>query len=167
MRNPDLAQEVTLALKKFMLIESSPPEWCGLDLYLFRDEAVVFYVGQSHLAFNRVWSHILGGFKGRSTVGRFLLTNWPISLNFSIELMSSQLPRFAALGHDPNAAERFLIEKFAPCFNEMLNRMPTPLPGHYAPPSAKPRCSRSLGKLIREAERAIQAEERRAWLRQL
>ncbi len=166
MQNPDLAQEVTLALKKFMLIESSPPEWRGLDLYLFRDETVVFYVGQSHLAFDRVWDHILGGFKGRSNVGRFLLTNWPVSLNFSIVLMSSQLPRFAAFGGDLNAAERSLIETFAPCFNDTLNRMPTPLPAQYAPPSAKPRCSRSLGKLIREAERAVQVEERQAWLRQ-
>jgi len=63
MQNHDLAPEVTLALKKFMSIESSPPEWRGLDLYLFRDETVVFYVGQSHLVFDRVWnvsSHYFG-----------------------------------------------------------------------------------------------------------
>ena len=163
--SPDWPQEVSLPLKKFMLIETCPAEWRGLDLYLFRDDEVVFYVGQSHLAFDRVWEHILNGFKGRSTVGRFLLTNWPVSLRFGIELMSSQLPRFAALGHDLNAAERSLIEQFAPCFNETLNHRPTPLPAHYALPSAKPRCSRSLGKLIREAERAVLAEERQLWMR--
>jgi hypothetical protein len=53
-----------------------------------------------------------------------------------------------------------LIEHCAPCFNEALNRRPTPLPDRYAPPSAPLRCSRSPHKLIHEAERAVQADER-------
>ena len=43
-------QKVAISLKRFLLIEQCPAEWKGLDLYLFRDEAVVFYVGQSHPA---------------------------------------------------------------------------------------------------------------------
>ena len=57
------SQKVILSLKRFLLIEQCPADWKGMDLYLFRDDAVVFYVGQSHLAFARVWDHLLGGFK--------------------------------------------------------------------------------------------------------
>ena len=99
-------------------------------------------------------------------MGRFILCNLPTSLNFTIELWSSQADRFAALDHDLNAAERSLIEQVAPCFNEALNRRPTPLPDRYAPPNAPLRCSRSPSKLIHEAARAVQTEERKAWLAQ-
>lgn len=157
-------QHITLPLKRFMLLEACPPAWRSLDLYLFRDDEVVFYVGQSHRAFERVWDHVRNGFKGRSVVGRFVLNNWPVSLRFTIELLSSQLPRFVNGAHDLNAAERSLIEQFAPCFNDMLNSRPTALPARYVPPTARPRCSRSLKKLIHEAERAVQADERRCWL---
>ena len=147
-----------------MLLDTCPPEWRSLDLYLFRDEDVVFYVGQSYLAFERVWDHLRNGFKGRSTVGRFILCNWPISLRFSIELMSSQSARFANIDHDLNAAERDLIVELAPCFNDALNSQPTLLPARYATPNSKPLCSRSLNKLIHEAERAVRAEDKRSWL---
>jgi hypothetical protein len=48
-------QQVIIPLKRFLLIEGCPGEWKGLDLYLFRDEAVAFYAGQSYSAFARVW----------------------------------------------------------------------------------------------------------------
>jgi len=38
----------------------------------FCDEEVVFYVGQSHNAFERVWAHLLGGFQGHSIVNTAL-----------------------------------------------------------------------------------------------
>ncbi len=156
--------ELVIPLKRFMLIQECPPDWRPMDLYLFRDEEVVFYVGQSYSAFERVWEHIRNGFKGRSMVGRFILCNWPVSLRFSIELMCSQSARFATVGHDLNAAEQYLIVSLSPCFNEVLNSRPTPLPDRYAAPNTKPRCSRSLNKLIHEAERAVRADERRLWL---
>ena len=151
---------IILPLKRFLIIEACPPDWRSFDLYLFRDDEVVFYVGQSYLAYDRVWQHIYDGYKARSVVGRFVLANWPTSLRFTIELWSSQADRFAIVDHDLNAAERLLIEQYAPCFNEALNRRPTPLPDRYAPPSAPLRCSRSPSKLIHEAARAVQADER-------
>jgi hypothetical protein len=157
-------QCIALPLKRFLVVAACPPDWRSFDLYLFRDDEVVFYVGQSHLAYDRVWQHITDGYKARSVVGRFVLCNWPGSMRFTIELWSSQAERFAEVDHDLNAAERLLIEQYAPCFNEALNRRPTPLPEQYAPPSAPIRCSRSPNKLIREAERAVQADERKAWL---
>jgi hypothetical protein len=73
---------IAVPLTEFLLTEQHcPPEWRPYDLYLCRDDEVVFYVGQSHVAFDRVWQHILDGFKGRSMLGRFILCNWPASLS--------------------------------------------------------------------------------------
>ncbi len=66
----------------------------------------------------------------------------------------------AEVGHDLNAAERTLIERHAPCFNDMLNRRPTPLPSRYTPPGPMIRCSRSLGKLITETRYTVQPDRR-------
>jgi hypothetical protein len=155
---------VTLPVKQFMLTEHCPSDWRVLDLYLFRDEDLVFYVGQSYLAFDRVWEHLRHGFRGRSVMGRFILCNWPKSLNYQIDLLSSQSSQFAPVQHNLNAAEAELIQRWSPCFNQTLNHQPTPLPDQYTPPSAPLRCSRNLHKLMREAERAVKADERRRWL---
>jgi hypothetical protein len=155
-----MAEHIALPLKRFLIVAECPADWRSFDLYLFRDDDVVFYVGQSYLAYDRVWQHITDGYKARSVVGRFVLCNWPSSLRFTIELWSSQADRFAEVDHDLNAAERSLIEQVAPCFNDTYNQRPTPLPDRYAPPSAPIRCSRSPNKLIHEAERAVQADER-------
>ncbi|WKZ38853.1 MAG: hypothetical protein QY328_11355 [Anaerolineales bacterium] len=160
-------QKIAVSLKRFLLIEQCPAEWKGLDLYLFRDEAVVFYVGQSHLAFARVWDHLLSGFKGHSILGRFVWCNWPKSMNFDIELLSSQFGEFATLGNEVNAAERLLIRQWSPCFNLSQNSQPTPLPNSYLPPNAPFRRRRSLTMLIREAERAVQAEDTELWMQSL
>lgn len=153
--------QVTLSLKRFLLIEQCPEMWKGFDLYVFRDESVVFYVGQSRLAFARVWDHLTNGFKGHSIMGRFVWCNWPTSMKFTIELLDSQSEQFNIIGNDVNAAERLLIQQWAPCFNVSQNRQPTPLPEIYLPPNAKLRCSRSLNKLVRDAERAVKLEDKR------
>jgi hypothetical protein len=156
---------VVAPFKAFLLTElRCPPAWRPFDLYLFRDDAVAFYVGQSCVAFDRVWRHILDGYKGRSAVGRFLLCNWPASMHFTIELLSSRSETFADLDHDLDAAERRLIEQYAPCFNVTLNARPTTLPAQYAPPGQRITCPRSLTKLINQASVAVQADNRRKWL---
>ena len=160
-------EAIALSLKRFLLIEKCPEDCRGLDLYLFRDESVVFYVGQSHLAFARVWEHLLGGFHGHSVVGRFVWCNWPVSMNFTIELLSSGAEQFASLGNDLSAAERELIKRWLPCFNVSLNSQPTPVPPSYLPYNARLRCSRSLRKLIYQAQHAVKAEDRARWIREL
>lgn len=157
-------QKVAIALKRFLLIGQCPAAWKSLDLYIFRDEAVVFYVGQSHLAFARVWEHLLNGFKGHSIMGRFVWCNWPASMEFTIELLSSQFEQFNSLGNDVNAAERWLIQHWSPCFNVSQNNQPTPLPNSYLPPNAPFRRRRSFNMLIHEAERAVKAEDTKLWL---
>ncbi|MGR9117675.1 MAG: hypothetical protein ACU85E_18205 [Gammaproteobacteria bacterium] len=152
---------VIISLKRFLLIEQCPEEWKGLDLYIFRDNAVVFYVGQSYLAFARVWEHLLSGFKGHSIMGRFVWVNWPKSMNFTIELLSSQFAQFDNIGNDLDAAEQGLIRQWSPCFNVSHNSQPTSLPAAYLPPNATLRRRRSLKQLIREAARAVKAEDNR------
>lgn len=157
-------QTIAISLKRFLLIEQCPPDWKCFDLYLFRDENVVFYVGQSQLAFTRVWDHLLGGFHGHSIPGRFVWANWPVSMKFTIELMSSKSAEFDDMGNDLSAAERCLIERWSPCFNVSLNNQPTPLPQHYLPANARLRCSRSLKSLLYQAERAVRAEDAERWV---
>ena len=157
-------QKVVISLKRFLLIAQCPTDWMGLDLYLFRDEAVVFYVGQSHLAFARVWEHLLSGFKGHSMMGRFVWCNWPKSMKFTIELLSSQSEQFGDVRNELSASERLLIQRCSPCFNLSQNNQPTPLPNSYLPPNAPFRRRRSLTMLIHEAERAVKADDTKLWL---
>jgi hypothetical protein len=158
---------VAIFLKRFLLIEQCPVAWKGLDLYLFRDDDVAFYAGQSYLAFGRVWDHLKSGFKGHSIVGRFIWANWPVSMKFTIELLSSQSEQFGCTGKDVGAAERELIQRWSPCFNVSQNSQPTPVPNRYFPPNAQLRCSRSLNKLIHQAERAVRAEDAESWIHEL
>lgn len=153
--------KVALPLKRFLLLEQCPPDWKKLDLYLFRDETTVFYVGQSQLAFARVWDHLIGGFHGHSIIGRFVWCNWPRSMKFTIELRSSQFEGVG--GSDLNSAEAQLIRRWTPCFNVSQNTRPAPVPASYLPVNARLRCSRSLHKLIRQAERVVRSEDTGVW----
>ncbi|MCC7189362.1 MAG: hypothetical protein IT312_11525 [Anaerolineales bacterium] len=157
-------QHIAIPLKRFLLTDECPTKWRDFDLYLFRDENTAFYVGQSHLAFARVWEHLLGSFKGHSIVGRFVWVNWPRSMKFTIELLSSRSEQFNIVGNDLSASERLLIERWSPCFNVSLNSQPTPLPNSYLPPNAPFRRRRSLKAMIHEAERAVKAEDAKHWL---
>ena len=157
---------IALPLKRFLLIENCPAGWKAFDLYLFRDEAVTFYVGQSQLAFSRVWEHLLGGFHGHSIVGRFIWSNWPVSMKFTIELLSSKSERFDEVGNNLDTAERQLIQARTPCFNVSLNAAPAPIPSAYRPMNAKFRFRHGLNQLKREAERAVRADENKAWIQE-
>jgi len=158
---------IILPLKRFLLIETCPPDWARLDLYLCRDDSVAFYAGQSQQAFARVWEHLLGGFHGHSIIGRFIWCNWPKSMNFTVELLGSKSEQFAGVGHDLDGAERQLIERWSPCFNVSLNSQPTPVPDCYLPPNAPFRRRKSLNMLIREAGRAVQVEDTARWLEEV
>ena len=48
-------QPVVTSVKEFLTLDECPADWRSLNLYWFRDDEVVFYVGQSQLAFERVW----------------------------------------------------------------------------------------------------------------
>lgn len=160
-------QNIAIPLKRFLLVQQCPAAWKGLDLYLFRDENVVFYVGQSYLAFARVWDHLIGGFHGHSIIGRFVRCNWPTSMNFTIELLSSQSEQFGDARNELSASERLLIQRWLPCFNISQNNQATPLPNSYVPPNAPFRRRRSFNMLIHEAERAVKADDTKLWLQNM
>lgn len=155
---------VKLTLKKFILLEQCPEDWKRPDLYVIREENSVFYVGQSYCAFERVWEHIKNGYKWRSDVGRFILCNWPKSMNYEIELLSSVSPEFASVEHNLSRAEEMLIKRYTPCFNVSQNDSPSPIPEVYLPPSSEIRCSRSLRRLQYQAEQSILNDQRKKWL---
>jgi hypothetical protein len=157
----DISEQISLSLAEFLTIETCPREWPAYDLYIIRDGEVAFYVGQSQSAFGRVWQHIHDGPKARSLVGRFLLCNWPRSMRFTVTLLSSRSPRFAAVNHDLCAAERSLIEELTPCFNDALNRTPSAIPAGFLPPSAPIKHVKSYKRMLREAEYVVRADRRR------
>ncbi len=158
------ASRIRVQVKQFLLLEECPEEWKKLDLYMIRDENLVFYVGQSYCAFERVWDHIKNGYKWRSDVGRFILCNWPKSMNYEIELLSSTSQEFGAVGYDLLKAEEMLIKLYKPCFNISQNDSPSPIPEIYLPPSSEIRCSRSIRRLQYQAEQALRNEARKKWL---
>jgi hypothetical protein len=85
-------------------------------------------------------------------------------MKFTIELLSSRSGQFGDVGNEPGASERLLIHRWSPCFNISQNNQPTPLPDSYVPANAPFRRRRSLSMLIREAERAVKADDTRLWL---
>jgi hypothetical protein len=159
-----MTSHLKIKVKQFILLEECPEEWKKLDLYVIRDESSVFYVGQSYCAFDRVWDHIKNGYKWRSDVGRFILCNWPKSMNYEIELLSSTSAEFVALGNDLLKAEEMLIRMYKPCFNISQNNDPTPLPDVYLSPGSEIRCSRSLTRLRYQAEQSIRSDEKKKWM---
>jgi hypothetical protein len=155
---------IALTFMEFLVLEACPPAWLGLDLYIFRDDEVVFYVGQSERAYERAWNHVIDGYKGRSVIGRFLLCNWPLSLHIIVEFYSARHALFAQVGHSLDAAEKLLIEQGQPCFNVAANPTPTPLPTRYQPPSAPPQHLRRLATLKSIARAYLRAENKRKTL---
>jgi hypothetical protein len=88
-------------------------------------------------------------------------------MKFTIELLSSQFEQFNTIGNDVNAAERWLIQQWSPCFNVSQNNQPAPLPQTYLPPNAGFRRRRSLNALIHEAERAAKIEDHQLWVQEM
>ena len=154
---------ISVPVKRFILLEECPAAWKALDLYIIRDESSVFYVGQSHLAFNRVWNHIRNGYKGRSEVGLFILCNWPKSMDFRIQLLSSRTQEFDEVENNVSRAEEMLIIRYRPCFNISQNSNPSPIPEIYFAPSAAIRSPRSLIRMRYQAEQSIQYDEIKKW----
>lgn len=157
MDNPPLPEQVSLPLKTFLTMPDCPARWRHFDLYMVSGPEVVFYVGQSHCAFERVWEHIRGGPHGHAILGRLVLVNWPKSAGWTVTLLSAQSPRFDCVHRNLDAAERMLIEELVPCLNVSLNREPAPLPDGCLPANAPFRGLKSYKRMIREAGYMVRA----------
>lgn len=150
---------VALPVMQFLTLTTCPAEWIHHDLYVFRDESVAFYVGQSDCAFARVWTHLQDGFKGRSLVGKFIRNNWPRAMRFTIDLVRADSCVFQPVQHHRDAAERILITALRPCFNDTHNAKPNALPVHYVAPQETVAYPRNMGKMMREADHAFRREQ--------
>ena len=105
---------------------------------------------------------------------KFLLYRAPLldreifdGLAFFADLEPSFRFPFASVGNDLDAAERQLIQALTPCFNVSLNAAPISLPSMYRPVNANFRFRHGLNHLKREAERAVKADEAKAWLQEM
>jgi hypothetical protein len=164
LKNHSILYSVTVPVKQFILLDECPPSWREMDLYIIRDKDCAFYVGQSHQAFNRVWDHVKNGCKARSEVGLFILCNWPKSMNFQIDLLSSQADEFDEVNNNLLRAEEMLIKRYRPCFNISQNSEPRPIPELYFPPSSAIRSPRSLTRMRYQAEQSLLNDEKKKWL---
>jgi len=155
---------IEVSIKQLLVNEKCPEEWKDYDLYEIYDEEVSFYVGQSYIAFNRIIEHIRNGYKARSDVGRFILCNWPKSMNYRVRMLSSKSEEFTDVGNDVLKAEEKLINTRKPCFNNVQNEQPTKLPERYLSPSSIIRCSRKFTIIVKQAESSIILDKKLKWI---
>ncbi len=104
-------------------------------IYVVRDGATVFYVGQSRCPLTRLLGHMGQGewvFPGGvSSVGEMIRVNRPQSLDWQIELLTLADCNAA----DVNTAEGALIHLYAPLLNRQgKRRRSAPLPKRYKTP---------------------------------
>lgn len=124
----------------------------GHKIYLFRDNDIPLYIGQSVNPFVRIYSHL--AYKGptASNIGNLVLQNHEVSPNWIVEFRrlaecheivaehSDRLLTFRHVLQRPqgyknptamNIAEAALIQHYRPCLNAAHNPAPHPLPGSY------------------------------------
>lgn len=123
----------------------------GHLIYVVRDEALIFYVGQSRRdVITRFWEHM----QMPSHLGQLIELNKPDSLGWAVDFYEladcakfvQQKTLFAlqAWQHfDMDMAEQALIQALRPVLNKDFNPQPTPLPtkykGHAALSLAQPK----------------------------
>jgi hypothetical protein len=109
-------------------------------LYLVRDGSLVFYIGQSKDAVNRLANHIgLGqNFIPSSKLGALIVNNMEEAVNWDIDFLTIKDCHPIVREMYPktkmptaNIAEKALIKKFCPCLNVDHNDSPTQLPDKY------------------------------------
>lgn len=121
------------------LLQRQISQSLGHLIYVVRDEAIVFYVGQSKRdVIERFWEHLTKP----SRLGQLIASNRPQSLAWTVQFWTladcrpfvQQKRLFADQEwerFDMDMAERALIEAFRPVLNRDFNLQPTPLPAHY------------------------------------
>lgn len=128
-------QTVTVAA----ILEKKATKALGHLIYVVRDEALVFYVGQSRRdVVTRFWEHM----QAPSHLGQLIALNAPASHQWSVDFYAladcaafvQQKSLFALQEwqhFDMDMAEQSLIQVMRPVLNHDFNAKPTPLPGRY------------------------------------
>ena len=111
----------------------------GHLIYAVRDEALIFYVGQSRRdVVTRFWEHL----QAPSRLGQLIHLNEPASQQWAVDFYAladceqfvQQKSLFALQEwqhFDMDMAEQALIQAMRPVLNRDFNEKPTPLPGRY------------------------------------
>lgn len=114
------------------------------DIYVVRDNDVVFYVGQSDNPMERLLGHVgLGswGWSGYSDLGRTIDDNLPEARSWTIELWTVQECKDALADEttsccrwDKDDAEQAMIRDRRPYLNHAYNETRRQLPDRYRKP---------------------------------
>lgn len=121
------------------ILDKATTHALGQLIYVVRDGALVFYVGQSRRdVITRFWEHL----QAPSHLGRLIAVNKPDSLQWIVnfyaladcEQFVQQKSLFAMQEwqhFDMDMAEQALIQTMHPVLNRDFNEKPTPLPARY------------------------------------
>ena len=121
------------------ILEKKATNALGHLIYVVRDEALVFYVGQSRRdVVTRFWEH----WQAPSRLGQLINLNAPGSHQWSVDFYAladcaayvQQKSLFALQEwqhFDMDMAEQAMIQVMRPVLNHDFNAKPTPLPGRY------------------------------------
>jgi len=121
------------------ILEKKATNALGHLIYVVRDEALIFYVGQSRRdVVTRFWEHL----QAPSRLGQLIQLNAPTSHQWSVDFYAladcaayvQQKSLFALQEwqhFDMDMAEQALIQVMRPVLNHDFNARPTPLPGRY------------------------------------
>lgn len=121
------------------LLQKKATSTLGHLIYVVRDEALIFYVGQSRRdVVTRFGEHL----QAPSHLGQLIILNAPASHQWSVDFYAladcaafvQQKSLFALQEwqhFDMDMAEQALIQVMRPVLNHDFNAKPTPLPGRY------------------------------------
>ncbi len=134
---------IQTTIKNIIARKLKPSDAIGHPIYLFREDAIVFYVGQSRQPLTRFMEHLGQTWQAdASEVGTLILEQAPHSGTWTYELWTledcAQYLEPGLVAGDVDDAETALIRHFHPCFNVRYNLNPTPLPERYQKDDGNP-----------------------------
>ncbi len=108
----------------------------GEQIYVFRDDEVVFYVGQTQMAgAARAYEHWCGGFRANDRLQEFLRAALDDGLDVAVEFWSvddCKAIDIEAEIYDAEDAEQLLIDLHCPIFNTAgMSKNPAETPTKY------------------------------------
>lgn len=121
------------------ILEKNATNALGHLIYVVRDDALIFYVGQSRRdVVTRFWEHL----QKPSRLGQFIRLNEPVSHQWTVAFYAladcaafvRQKSLFALQEwqhFDMDMAEQAMIQALHPVLNLDFNEKPTPLPARY------------------------------------
>lgn len=166
---------ITVAVGK--IIEKEATNALGHLIYVVRDAALVFYVGQSRRdVVTRFWEHL----QKPSRLGQLITLNKPASFQWAVDFYAladcaafvrqKSLFTLQEWQHfDMDMAEQAMIRALRPVLNQDFNAKPTPLPpryrGHAALNLSKPKTVTSAS--LSTGVSPTHSPQDRVWLNQM